>query len=231
MGVRLGGTGQLLKRTANLPTSTSFCIAGWVKIRSLRATAYQYFFALENTAATSYHDLGYNNAASPPLQINRSTSPFYYNYASNPPLNTWLYIYIMCSGTGANLYSSGFKQHSDVNFTTVVGTGLSFATNQLTLGNDVVDEWCNVDLRGIRVWDVALTDAELKAEALSTKLVKSANINGAWDLPSTADVTDSSGNGRNLTVGGTLANSDDEPVIYTPLLIVPRTNYNTLLRM
>lgn len=212
MGVSLGGSGQYLRRTANLPTSTAFTIAGWVKIRSVRSSAYQYFFNLESalSSATKYEDTGYNNTGGMEVESDVNTGA-----VTSPPTATWLFVYLKCSGTGAGNLESGWMGNTDTNFTIGSATGSSFTTVLLQLGNDSYDEWCNVDLRAIRVWNVALTDAELKAEKASTTLVKTANINAFWDLPSTSNYTDSSGNGRDLTVGGSLTTSVDDPPIYT----------------
>lgn len=88
------------------------------------------------------------------------------------------------------------------------------ASGRIQLGNDIYTEWVNGDLAYARVWSgVALSDAEMDAEWKSATPVRTSNLWADYPLAAAASATtDASGNGRTLTLGGTLADAGNPTI-------------------
>lgn len=69
-------------------------------------------------------------------------------------------------------------------------------------------------IEGGRMWNAQLTEAELIRERFSKRAVRRRDLWGEWSLRNDSfGLTDTSGNGRNLTESGTLTVEDDAPGI------------------
>ena len=68
----------------------------------------------------------------------------------------------------------------------------------------------DISLAKARLWASVLDDAEIAAEYASATPVK-ASPWATWPLAVHTDITDDSGNGRNLTSGGTISTNADNP--------------------
>lgn len=208
MAVRINASGEYLRRTANLPTSTSWTMSGWVKMTH-RVSQWQ-FWGMENalTNATGYQVMGWD-AQTNVLAITRNGSDGL-EFASSPADETWLYFAITCAGTSAGDWWGYWKYQADESFVSVSGSGVSFTPAVIWLGNDSYDEWLNAAYAHVRVWDAALSSVELLAEAASITPVRTSGLLMDWRLPSAADLSDSSGNGYDLT-GSAGLSSEDSP--------------------
>lgn len=209
MPVGFNGSGDYLRRTANLPGSTAFTICGWAMVRSVRAGQFQYFAGMDDGSA-NWLLLGYDDAGA--FEISATTGGGA-NFASNPTTNTWFFFAISCSGTGATAFA-GYYAHAGNSFTTATTTGQSFTPTGLYLGNDGFDEYCDVILGPVKVFDAVLTSDELYAEMYRISPARFANLNFWTPLWSSSDVNDYSGNGRNLTSAGTLTSESMPPIGY-----------------
>ena len=206
MAVSLGGTGQYLRRTASLPPATAWTLAGWFRVRSVRAAQFQYFIDLDD--GNAYAVVGYEAAGGWDFGTSAGAGSM-----SGPTTNAWTFIACTLAGAGAG----NFKvYHGAAGAALTVGSsaGASFTPTGMYIGNDFVDEWCNVDIAHVRVWDAVLTQAELEAERYTARPARFANLHLWSPLWSPSDVADYSGNGRNWTVGGTLATVDGPPVAW-----------------
>lgn len=84
----------------------------------------------------------------------------------------------------------------------------------LTLGGRSpgdASESYNGRLAYVRVWTGALSQAQVEAEWASTTPVVTSGIWADWPLTDATDLTDHSGNGRNLTAGTTAVTTEADP--------------------
>jgi hypothetical protein len=58
-------------------------------------------------------------------------------------------------------------------------------------------------IKWLKIWNATLTEAEISAEMNVRSAVRATNLYGVYYLETATDTTDRSGNGNNLTVGGT----------------------------
>ena len=210
MGVSLGASGMYLSRTASLPSSTAWTVAGWVKIRSIISGPFQYFFDLESSGEANYQLIGYNESGNCVVEGTVSETII----TPAPASGTWLFFYLRCFGTGGAQLEGGYAQASATAFSYSAYNGELFTAASFMIGNDLGAEYSNIDVRGIRLWNTSVSQANLLLEMASTSLVNSTSINAFWDLPSAGNYNDSSGNGHTLTVGGSPTTSADDPSIY-----------------
>lgn len=99
-------------------------------------------------------------------------------------------------------------------------------TSDLVWGNDYQNEWGNLELAYGRVWTGAQpSDADFDAEWRSATAVRTSNLFADWAFANAATAaTDSSGNGRTLTVGGTLTDGGANPTLPAlgKAIVIPR---------
>lgn len=130
--------------------------------------------------------------------------------STNMAVGAWRKVAISCSGTTAKSYAcipAGVTEVDSGNVS--VGT-----PDGLTLGGrspSDSSEWFNGRLAYVRVWTAELSQAQIEAEWASTTPVVTANLWANWPLTSSADLTDHSGNGRNLTAGTTATSTEADP--------------------
>lgn len=98
----------------------------------------------------------------------------------------------------------------------------SFAPNLLSIGGWApyfVSSRCSIAY--FRIWDAALSQAEVNAELVSATAVRTSNLNREYRFASGALTTDSGPNGRTLTVDGSPTYTAD------PTLPAPRRRQPT----
>lgn len=76
-----------------------------------------------------------------------------------------------------------------------------------------VSEWFNGRVAYARMWTAALAQAEVEAEWASATPARTADLWADWPLTTASDLTDHSGNGRNLTAGTTAVTTEDSPTL------------------
>lgn len=232
MPVSFGASGRYLRRTANLPaSSTSITVAAWIYIDSLRSSAYQYWLEIGNasSSATKYIVQGYSNAGRwDAVNTDVNTAG-----AAEPPTGEWLFAALTCAGTGATDAKGYFRRVTDTAFTVASAPGTSFTPAVIYLGNDSYDEWTNTRFGPTYVFDRVLSEAELLHLSRTIRPNVGGTMPVLWSpLWSTSDVKDYSGNGYDWTVGGTLSNADMPPVSWgvrpwlVPFVAASGTTYN-----
>lgn len=216
MATKFDASGDILKRTANLPAPSAFTLCAWVRVVSVRSGQYQYFIELANgtSSAGSYLVMGYRDTGT--FEI--ATGANYQSFASNPTTGTWMFVGLTSDGTTLR----GYFAHAGNAFTTASMTTQSFTSAQLSIGNDSWNEYCDVEIENVLVYDAALTQAELEQQMYRALPVRMANLNIWSRLQISTDVTDFSGNGRNWTSGGTLASASGPALAWgAPVLALP----------
>ena len=132
--------------------------------------------------------------------------------ATNMAVGQWRKIALSCSGTTGRSYIATVGGATEVDSGTVsVGTpdGLTLAGRGPADSSEVF----NGRLAYVRIWTAELSQAQIEAEWASTTPVVTSGLWADWPLTDSTDLTDHSGNGRNLTAGGTAVSTEDNPPI------------------
>lgn len=209
MSVRFDASGDSLSRTTGLPPIASFTIMGWyswVVDSNTFATCHSY----GNTAASGYHQTG--------LDLTTTNSNlFHWNSAttgtgSTLALNTWYHVATVVSGTGAGGVTVYLNGKADIS--------MSGSTNptqtKMFVGNDVDLDWMNARAAFVKVFDRALSQAEVWREMLSRAPVSRLGLNAYYPLAGAGDYFDRGPYQRHWTVGGTLASEGDPTGVKRP---------------
>lgn len=204
MAVGFDASGDYARITANLPDVYLFTACGFARLKTERN--WQVIFSLDD-ADTEYLQVALDDTSpTRKLTISSSTLGAGGAFASRPANDTWFFWAISNKGPIASVGLQGYWTYLDpVSMVTYDNDNASdFAATGLYLGNDGYDDYGGVHLCHVRVWDVELTQTELEAEAASGTPVRTANLRAYWPLADNTDTGDDSGNGYNLTFGGTL---------------------------
>lgn len=124
----------------------------------------------------------------------------------------WSRVAVTASGTSGTIYLADTNTGPTTSSTGTVSGGS--APDGLTLGGRAPSdssEWFNGRLAYVRLWSAVLSQAEIEAEWASTTPVRTANLWAHWPLATHTDLTDHSGNGRNLVAGSTATTTEDGP--------------------
>jgi hypothetical protein len=213
MAARFDASGEYLQRTANLPIATAVTICGWAW-RNAHTGTFTAIAGFEDTAwptnSANWTFIGYLDTDGLYITSGAFNASFPINYGNG----VWFFWAIVCQGTGvADCIGYAARPGDELQVITCQGT--TFTLAQLMIGNDTFDERFDGRLAGVRVWDAALSRAELEKERRSRMPVRLANLNAAWPLKE--DFNDYSGNGRHLTQGGTVTLEEDPAVPLFPL--------------
>lgn len=207
MAIRCNSTGDSLERSANLPSVSLYSVCGWGVINADR-NAFQTFWTLENA---QFEGIG--------CDTDGTTFQFFSN-ANFTNIDTlvvgrWFWWAVVRNGTSYKAFyipsfGSAVQTFSGT-FANITATA-SFmnAMNDHSRGSSV-DGRC----AGLKLWDAALSDAEIIQEAYMLRPARTANLN-LWTpmiQNSVANaVLDYSGNGRNWTSVSTPAVEQGPPV-------------------
>jgi hypothetical protein len=130
--------------------------------------------------------------------------------STNFAVGAWRKIAISCSGTTGKSYVNTVGGTTEVDSGTVgVGT-----PDGLTLGGRAPadsSEPFNGRLAYVRIWTAELTQTEIETEWASSTPVRTSNLWADWPLTDATDLTDHSGNGRNLSAGSTAVSTEADP--------------------
>jgi hypothetical protein len=130
--------------------------------------------------------------------------------ATNMAVGEWRKIAISCSGTTGKSYVATDGGVTETDSGTVgVGT-----PDGITLGGRAPadsSESFNGRLAYVRVWTAELTQTQIEAEWASATPVITASLWADWPLTDSTDLTDHSGNSRNLSAGTTAVSTEADP--------------------
>ncbi len=150
----------------------------------------------------------------------------------------WYFMAITVSSAGAaNFYYADLTTATALTKVSMSGTVGTWTPTLICFGDSVfTGEWWNGRMAGMRAWSTELTQAQLEGEMWFLLAQHTTSLNRS--IPSFAGsgerARDYSGNGYNLTEGGTLADEDDPPVLWsntvTPVYVsVATTNTYALV--
>lgn len=203
MAIRFDAAGDYIIRTANLPASDVFTVSFWFRIVT-DVNAIGYIWLLTNSGGTS--------TVSARLKADGTTLEIATSYGGNSPGGTslsvgvWYHLAFVRNGSAHTLYLNGVSDQ------TLSAAGTFTAANMLMASNSV--NYVNGRMAAIKIWDAALTQDEVRREMYTIRPMRRANINlWAPGFPGTTErVNDYSGNGRDWTAVGALADEAGPPV-------------------
>lgn len=215
MSVRSDASGEYLQYTTSLPALSAVTVLGWGYRVSSNAT-YEFLVGFEDTAWPT------DGTAGVFIGWRGDTAAFYLSdgggnavdFASNPGNTTWFRWAITNAGTGATDLK-GYVATGNAALASISGVGANFTPAQMMLLNDTYDEWLNARVMGVKMYSAVLTSAEIDQEHRRLLPYRTANLFACWPMvgaTAAANLIDISGNGRNLTAGGTLTVEDNAPV-------------------
>lgn len=215
MSVRFDASADALSRTANLPPIGTFTITGW-GYRSVDRGSFETLFAFGPGSGSSYYQLFVNS--SDQFRVWNGTG----SSAGTTVLSTgtWYHLALVVEGTGTNQC----KSYLDGVLNTTTDGNAALTAGKLWLANDNDTEWLNGRLCAVKIYDVALTAAEVAQEMHGIRPTRFADLNGWYPtFPGSGERgRDYSGSGRDFTEEGTLTDEDPAPVSWSaPVLLLP----------
>ena len=213
-----------IRRTAVIPAPSACTMAVWAKRETTADTnAYLLVLGRSDNAASCF--VRYS-ATSNTYELS-ATSATAVNFSSNPYASEdqgWLYYAMTMTGTGGARDRKGYILSPDgsvfATATLTLGGGSDYTSNFMVIGGNanaanggtgpLITQFNGLVAQG-RVWDAALTQAELITEALSSTPVITANLNTAFEDDPATDV---SGNARPWTVANLDIVTSDWPPNY-----------------
>lgn len=225
MAIGFNGSGDIAKRTANLPTIQTFTISAWVRIRDITPGAYAYFMGMENAAASAsaWSLVGYEIGNQLQLSADAATN----NFSSGMSQDTWYYVYLQSTTT--NDVKAGFVTAAGSSFTTTTGANTGFTPAMLSFGSDSWDEWVNCMIAYGRVWADELSEAQILTERDSATAVVTTNLIADWPMSHNTDTADISGHSYSLTFGGSIT-TETGPTLPSGSSTTPRKAHQYRMR-
>jgi len=213
MSVRFDTASDRVSYTASNPPapSTGFTLTAWA-----------YLSADQNnntTFARLHAAAGGSTVATLATSSDGTGGPNYFTgggsvtNATGFVVGEWRKVAWSASGTTGKSYVATPAGSTEVDSGTVA-TGT--APTGLTLGGRSAgdaSEWLDGRLAYVRLWSAELLQAEIEAEWASTTPVRTSGLWADWPLSVHTDLTDHSGNGRNLVAGSTPTTTEDGPPI------------------
>jgi hypothetical protein len=130
----------------------------------------------------------------------------------------WGWIGVTQTGTTATIYTSIGLGTVHSNSGTASGgntaSGITFGGRSPSDNS----EWFNGRIVYARYWGAVLNSTEMQTERASATPVRTSNLWAAWPLTSSSDLTDQSGNGRDLVAGSTATSTEADPTLSTPFV-------------
>lgn len=205
MSVRFDAASDRIHFAGTLPNpaATGLTIMGWFRLRADRDDFSTYWRTSSgggtlHTVATSVGGLGCNVFTG-----SGSLADTYLNV-----VNEWVHIAVADNNGSVTQYVTPDGGAITLQ-SGVIGSG---TPDQVCIGgrhSGVADEWLNGAAAHVRVFASVLTQAEVEAERDSATAVLTAWAD--WPLTVHTDLTDHSGNGRNLIAGTTATTTEEGP--------------------
>jgi len=127
-------------------------------------------------------------------------------------VDTWRMLAVTIAGTGATdakIYTKAIGGSTNVVTGQVSGGATPDGLTVFGRSSGDSTEWFNGGLAYVRVWSAVLSQAEIEAEWASATIVRTSGVWANW--PMLTNISDISGNGRNLTAGSTALSTEDDP--------------------
>jgi hypothetical protein len=188
----------------------AFSFGAWF-LWATDTTAFQTFFDIHDSGFNGYSEI-YIDDTTGLLTISMFAGDT--AFGATPVVGDWFYLGLSCAGTGANQFVARWWDDTFTLQSTATRTSPSFTPISMSIGDagpPAVGDILQGNVSCARVWDAALSQAELEAEMISSAIVRTANINTAFQDDFAVDV---SGNSRPWSTDGAPAISS---AIYPPI--------------
>lgn len=214
MSVRFdAATDRIERTTAPTIASTGFTFVAWVYLSADRN---------ENSTMMRLAASG-STRANLATDVNGETLAYFTTGGSIVSttvmaVGNWYKVAISIPSTGGTTATASLYTATAAG-ATATGTGTVSANNDANnvciggRGAGDATEWFNGRVAYARMWQAALSKAEVEAEWASAVPVRTANLWADWPLLSASDLTDHSGNGRDLTAGSTAVTTEADPPV------------------
>ncbi len=204
--VRFDGPGDELVRTTSLPPVTSFTMMGWFRFQG-DTTTYSTFMALGHSSNNNVYDL---------MRCcgNGWRGLWMWNGASFLQVGTlvqdqWYHLAVTVSGSGPGQV----KTYVNGTLALTSDGNPNIPAARFSIGNDSHGEWLDGSAADVKVYDAALSAAEVAQEMQQFAPARTANLNGFYPMQAAATAgADASGLGHSFTATGTLADASGPPV-------------------
>jgi len=180
-------------------------VAGWARMTATRADN-GFVFYLCDSGGNVIHGVWVPFSAS---NINAINEAFSGTPSGSLGTGVWKHFALVRASNVITFYLDG----------TSIGT--VSATNALTpafffFGGNGGTAWFNGNLALVRVWEAALSGAEISAERASQTVVRTANLWANYPFTTTTQLNDISGNGRTLSDNGSVTYVAADPTFANP---------------
>jgi len=217
MGLRADTSGEGLTRTDN---PTGACTAFWRQRSTVVNRTFDVvYYAGDSTASTyengvmvMFGDFGNR------LEVWLRSTAFVYQMTNTMAANTW-YDCAVVYNTGASqagaLYVWAHGSATNLAGSFTGGSAGTAVSENMFWGDDPTGDAAQATrIAHPRVWNAALTEAELIRERWSRTAVRRRDLWAGWSFQNDGHgLVDYSGNGRDLTESGTVTVEDDPPGI------------------
>lgn len=215
MALALDAAGDWIQRTTSLPAANAFTVCGWGRPVAAIGDD-EVITILSNNTGSENHGYGYLGGS---WCIFNAVDPF--SVFSRPVPGSGEWFFWALRADGSNIIGD-YARLTDTTIETITETYRTFTPAGLVVGADFTGGGSlnfNGRLAAVKVWDAALSTAEIERERWTIRPQRMANLH-IWS-PLFLNSTDFSGNGRNWTEGGTLAWEDGPPISWGSILQTP----------
>lgn len=223
MAARSDAATDRVSYTASAPpdTATAFTAAFWAYLSTDQSANETLFRLHASSGSTTRLTVATNSGGTTPNLFTPGNTG---GVSCGTALGTgaWCRIACTCSGTSGTAYGASGAAGATTSGTGTVSGGST--PDGITLyGRSASDstEWFSGRIAFFRIWAAVLTQAEIEKEWMSPVHVRTTNLWSDWPLlggtpgvGGAIDLSDISGNGRNLVAGSTaLSPEDDAPIL------------------
>lgn len=213
MSVRFDADADRLNRSTNIPVHTNLTVAMFVQIVA-QPSGDGSIWSLDSASSGDFFNLETGSGGLSLHMIDGFTVDI---VVTTLALSTWYFIGVVGDNVNVTAYVGNLTASSSPTF--ITGTHARNATggrtlDTFTVGGDSFADFPNCRMAGFRIWDAALTPAELQLEMQSIRPRRTANINSFYPLLDVNDkLIDFSGKGNTLTPNGGAWNTDANPPV------------------
>lgn len=222
MSLRFDTNSEGLKRTGNIPSNTSFTVCFWVYIvADLGNGVMQALITLNSATYTCW--LYWNHSGSPGATLfgtfESTGGTFNVTGFAKPAAGQWIFYWMRCSGTGANLHEAGYALRGATSFTKAATTliGNRSDPTYLVLGNndDPGTQGSSARYRNLIAYTAAKSDDFLLRQMQGHLPVSTTDL-AFWlplmDRSPASNLIDFGGAKRDFTAMGTHTVEDGPPL-------------------
>lgn len=207
MSVRFDAATDAYTSTVGLPTSTSWTVTAWVMLRTTNPLGPHKFFTLIS-ADTGFLNFGtdFNGDG---LEVYNGSGIL--GSGSIFTIDAWYRIAYVQNGSDGTAYK-GADTGALTAFNNATFPGPAATNLTLYVGASHEGQWLNGRLAAFKMWNAALSQAEVTAELTQFDPIRAANLL-RYHKFHVAEITDYSGNSNPLTAGSTATATEADPPI------------------